>query len=386
MRRFGTLAIAAVMSMASMRACDALLPALSSDFAVPIGMAAWSISAFALAYGLMQLVYGPLGDRFGKLRVVTLALTGCAVANVMAAVAPTMPALALARGLSGAAAAGVIPMSMAMIGDTVPVRDRQQVLARFFLATIGGMIGGQWMSGLIADWLHWRVVFWVLAAGSGIAALVVWMQGPGMVSDLIARRSFGEQFRSVLGQPRARLVFAVTAIEGLFTLTGFAFVPTYLHGRFGLGLGTAGAVMAMYGVGGLAYVALSGVLIRRLGSDALAALGGALLGAAFAIVAVGPRWEWSVPGCFLGGLGFYMLHNTLQTQATEVFPPSRGTAVGLFAASLFLGQALGMSGAAAVAGTHGERWLFAAAAVALPLLGMAFGGRLRTDGPRHRPG
>lgn len=374
------------MSMASMRACDALLPALSSDFAVPVGVAARSISAFALAYGLMQLVYGPLGDRFGKLHVVTLALTACAVANVMAAVAPTMPALALARALSGAAAAGVIPMSMAMIGDTVPVRDRQQVLARFFLATIGGMIGGQWVSGMVADWLQWRVVFWVLATGCGVAALAVRMRGAGMASERIARRSFGEQIRGVLGQPRARLVFAVTAIEGLFTLTGFAFVPTYLHDRFGVDLGVAGAVMAMYGVGGLAYVALSGVLIRRLGSDALAALGGILLGAAFAIVAVGPRWEWSVPGCFLGGLGFYMLHNTLQTQATEMFPPSRGTAVGLFAASLFLGQAIGMSGAAAIAGTLGERWLFAAAAVALPVLGLAFGGRLHTDGPRHRPG
>lgn len=374
------------MSMASMRACDALLPALSSDFGVPVGMAAWSISAFALAYGLMQLVFGPLGDRFGKLRVITLALTGCAVAHVMAAVAPTMPALALARGLSGAAAAGVIPMSMAMIGDTVPARDRQQVLARFFLATIGGTIGGQWMSGLLADWLHWRVVFWVLATGSGVAALAVRTRGSGLVSHLAARRSFGEQFRSVLGQPRARLLFAVTAIEGLFTLAGFAFVPTYLHGRFGLGLGAAGAVMAMYGAGGLAYVAVSGVLFRRLGPDALAALGGMLLGAAFAIVALGPRWEWSVPGCFLGGLGFYMLHNTLQTQATEVFPPSRGTAVGLFAASLFLGQAIGMSGAAAVAGTLEARWLFAAAAVALPVLGLAFGARLRADAPRHRPG
>lgn len=369
-----------------MRACDALLPALTSDFDVPVAMAARSISAFALAYGLMQLVYGPLGDRFGKLRIVTLALIGCAVANVMAAVAPTMTALALTRGLSGAAAAGVIPMSMAMIGDTVPVRERQRVLARFFLATIGGMIGGQWMSGLIADLLHWRVVFWVLAMGSGLAALAVRMQGSGMAPRVMARRSFWEQYRSVLDQPRARLVFAVTAVEGLFTLTGFAFVPTYLHDRFGLGLGAAGAVMAMYGIGGLAYVTLSGVLIRRLGSDALAVLGGMLLGVAFAIVAVGPRWEWSVIGCFLGGLGFYMLHNTLQTQATEVFAPSRGTAVGLFAASLFLGQAIGMSCAAAVAGTLGERWLFAAAAVALPLLGMAFGGRLRSDGSRHGPG
>ncbi|ODV44400.1 hypothetical protein AWV79_08410 [Cupriavidus sp. UYMMa02A] len=85
MKLFGALFVAAAMSMASMRACDALLPVLSADFDVPVGVAARSISAFVLAYGVMQLVFGPLGDRFGKLRVVAVALTACSVANVMAA-------------------------------------------------------------------------------------------------------------------------------------------------------------------------------------------------------------------------------------------------------------------------------------------------------------
>ncbi|MFJ1252314.1 MFS transporter [Cupriavidus sp. CuC1] len=110
-----SLSIAAALSMASMRACDVLLPALSADFGVPVGVAGWSISAFVLAYGLLQLVYGPLGDSFGKLRVISAALAACSVANVLAALAPTMTALAIARGLSGAAAAGIIPMSMARI-------------------------------------------------------------------------------------------------------------------------------------------------------------------------------------------------------------------------------------------------------------------------------
>lgn len=376
----GALGIAAALSMASMRACDALLPALSSDFAVPVGVAAQSISAFVLAYGFLQLLYGPLGDRFGRLRVISAALAACSMANVMAAMTPSMTFLALARGLSGAAAAGIIPLSMARIGDTVPIEKRQQALARFMFATVGGLIGGQWLSGFLADVLHWRVVFCVLATAFGVAALLVRAQASGAAPDLSSRQSFANQIRAVLSERWARLILLVTAIEGLFTLAGFAFVPAYLHMRFGIGIGAAGAVMAMYGGGGLAYVTLSSVLIRRFSPGSLARLGGALLGAAFAIVAGGSRWEWSVLGCFLGGLGFYMLHNTLQTEATQMAPQARGTAVGLFAASLFFGQALGMELAAVMIDAFGETSLFCSAVVALPLVAIAFGNLVNRKG------
>ncbi|GAB7544830.1 MFS transporter [Cupriavidus sp. 8B] len=368
-----SLSIAAALSMASMRACDVLLPALSADFRVPVGVAGWSISAFVLAYGLLQLVYGPLGDNFGKLRVICAALAACSVANVLAALAPTMTALAIARGLSGAAAAGIIPMSMARIGDTVPIENRQQALARLLLATVGGLIVGQWISGLIADALHWRVVFMVLAAGFGIVAFRIRTQASGAAPDLPPRRSFGGQVRTVLDQPWARRILLVTALEGLFALSGFAFVPAYLHRQFGLGLSASGAVMTMYGVGGLAYVALSGVLIRHFSRASLASLGGVLLGSGFAIVASGSRWEWSVLGCFLGGFGFYTLHNTLQTEATQMSPEARGTAIGLFAATLFFGQAIGTGLAAVAVDSVGETFLFYIAALALPAVALAFG-------------
>src|ERR1700755_688476 len=55
------------------------------------------------------------------------------------------------------------------------------------------------------------------------------------------------------------------------------------------------------------------------------------------------------------GLGFYMLHNTLQTNATQMSPEARGTAVGVFSAALYLGQTAGVAGVAFVVDRAGGR-------------------------------
>ena len=71
-------------SMASMRICDAMLPAMALEFGTTSGQAARTISAFALAYGLLQLFFGPLGDRYGKVRVIGFATVACTAGSVAA--------------------------------------------------------------------------------------------------------------------------------------------------------------------------------------------------------------------------------------------------------------------------------------------------------------
>jgi MFS transporter, YNFM family, putative membrane transport protein len=142
--------------------------------------------------------------------------------------------------------------------------------------------------------------------------------------------------------------------------------------------------MALYGAGGLVYVFLAKRLLSRLGEVGLANLGGWILGAAFAILAFAPHWGWSVLACFLGGLGFYMLHNTLQTNATQMVPEARGTAVALFASSLFLGQAIGMVAASRVVDHVGEQPVFLAGMVMLPLIATAFQAKLKQRHTRLR--
>ena len=64
------ISLAGFSSMASMRVCDPMLVSMAGEFQISLGDASRVISAFAVAYGLMQLFYGPLGDRVGKLRVI----------------------------------------------------------------------------------------------------------------------------------------------------------------------------------------------------------------------------------------------------------------------------------------------------------------------------
>ncbi|MES1265907.1 MAG: MFS transporter, partial [Variovorax sp.] len=136
----GLVALASVhfCSSAMMRVCDPMLPALAQAFGVGTGRAALTISAYAIAYGLMQLLFGPLGDRYGKRRIIGFAALGCVVGNGVALAAVSLEMLVVARVLAGASAAGIIALVLAWVGDTVPYQDRQAVLARFLTLSLGG--------------------------------------------------------------------------------------------------------------------------------------------------------------------------------------------------------------------------------------------------------
>ena len=74
----------------------------------------------------------------------------------------------------------------------------------------------------------------------------------------------------------------------------------------------------------------------------------------------------------LAGFGYYMLHNTLQTHATQMAPEMRGLAIAAFASCLFLGQAIGVAVAAPIFDRIGGQPIFLAAGVLLLIVGAAF--------------
>ncbi len=98
-----------------------------------------------------------------------------------------------------------------------------------------------------------------------------------------------------------------------------------------------GLVVGAFGIGGLIYAAAVPHLVGRLGQNGLATFGGLLVGLAYLTLALAPRW-WVAPIAVVAvGLGFYMLHNTLQTNATQMSPQARGTAVAIFSSALYVG-------------------------------------------------
>ncbi len=348
------LGLAGFASMASMRICDPMLVVLGQEFQVSTGDASAVVSVFAVVYGVLQLFYGPLGERFGKLRVVSLAVLACALFSAITALSTNLPMLVIMRGFMGAAAAGIIPLSMAWVGDRVPYERRQETLAKLMSATVLGMMSGLWFGGFAADTVGWRGAFVVLAVMFGVAAVLLLRrlrqqakreaQLPTQ-SAPVATPGLWAAFRltgQLLGTPRVRWVLGVTAAEGALVFGAMAFMPTHLHQQFGLSVVAAGSVMMLYGVGGLLYSQMARRWLAWLGERGLVRTGAALVAVGLLLLAWGSGVWLGMLTCLMTGLGFYMLHNTLQVQATQMAPAARGTAMTLFASSLFFGQSTGV--------------------------------------------
>ncbi len=372
-RHLQLLGLAGFASMASMRICDPMLVVLSDEFQVSTGDASAVVSAYAVVYGLSQLFYGPLGDRFGKLRVVSLAILACAVFSAITALSVSLPMLVIMRGFMGAAAAGVIPLAMAWVGDRVPYERRQETLAKLMSATVIGMMGGLWFGGFTADTLGWRGAFVALAILFAVAAALLLKQlrkqpmsasseAPGLWASF---RTTGQ----LLNMPRVRWVLGVTASEGALVFGTMAFMPTHLHQHYGLSLVAAGSVMMLYGVGGLLYSQMARRWLAWLGERGLVKTGAGLVASGMLLLAWGTAAWMGTLACLMAGLGFYMLHNTLQVQATQMAPAARGTAVTLFASSLFFGQSTGVLLMAQSVDMGWLAYAFSAAAAGVIVLG-----------------
>src|SRR5262249_4384947 len=123
-RAIALLAVAGFASQAMVRCADSLFPQIAADLGVTVGAASIIVWAYAIMHGSMQLVIGPIGDRFEKYRVIAVATALCAVVVMLCGFAGSLPALTAARIGSGACAAWIIPLGMAYIGDVTPYRRR----------------------------------------------------------------------------------------------------------------------------------------------------------------------------------------------------------------------------------------------------------------------
>jgi YNFM family putative membrane transporter len=377
------LAVAGFAAQSMVRSADSLLPQIAADFAVTVGAASIVVSVYSLMHGSMQLVIGPIGDRFGKYLMIAIMCALSALTVAACGFADSLTTLTLARIGAGMTASWVIPLGMAFIGDVIPYEQRQQVLGRYLSGQITGQLFGQAAGGIVGDWLGWRAAFFIHAAIFALAALALFRElrvNPRTRPTLHheqRKRGFVADYTIVLANPFARFIVVIAFLEFALMFGAFAYVGADLHLRFGVSFTLVGLIVCFFGLGGLIYAATVKQLVRWLGQPRLALLGGVILGLAYVTLALAPAW-WLAPlAVTLVGLGFYMLHNTLQTNATQMSPDARGTAVGVFSAALYLGQTAGVACFAFAVDRLGAASVFAAAAILLPILALWFSRALR---------
>jgi len=379
-RLLSTLALGAFSATLVTRITDPLVSVLAADLATTTAKVALLASAFALPFALVQPILGPVGDALGKRRVIGTCLMLLAVLLMLSAFAWNLEGLLLLRTLAGLAAGGVMPLCIAMVGDSVPMQDRQVALSRLIAFAIAGQIAGGSVAGLLEPWLGWRGV--MVAAGgvaaSGMAAVV--LGGRSQVPE--PRRRFDplaalQRYGHLLRMPAARVLYGSVAVEGGLVFGSFPYFAPTLQARGMGGTAEAGLAVAAFGIGGLIYALIARMVLHRIGQGRMVILGGTLclvafLGFGFALAA----WMFIGAGVFLG-TGMYMIHNSIQTRVTELAPAARGSAVALHAFHFYAGQTLGPVVYGLLLGRFGSGVAFALAGVVLLLLGIWLGRQTR---------
>ena len=361
----------------SSRSIDPLITLISDDFGVTQSTAALVTSLYALPFALGQPVLGPIGDTFGKVRMLKIYLWILAGALAASSVAPSFPALLSFRFLSGLAAGGVIPACMASLGDRYSGPERTLAMSRFVSVGLIAQIVGASLSGLVAAMLGWRTVL-ILAsaiAASSATCATLFLSVPKAPRQSFNLRTAASNYLSVFRNPRAPLCFSTVFLEGLALFGIMPFVVGVLRAR-GVGeTAQGGMIIGCLGIGGIAYTLLLPVLLNRVSKYTLLGIGGLLASMAPISLIVMPHWWLIATGFVVGGFGYMLMHNCIQSESVELAPNSRVSAYSMHAFSFFTGQSLGPIFMGTVLRGFGYDTMLLASAAILVLTGpaIAFG-------------
>ncbi len=343
-RVFVVILAAVFLVAAEARVIAPLLPAIAQDFGTTATRAGLLITLYTIPYGVFQLVYGPLADRFSRQRVMGVALALFAMGTLVSSVAPTLWLLDVLRFATGAAAAGIIPVALAYVGDAVPYTERQGALGRVVsVAALGGVLSAA-LGGIIATALSWRAMFF----GYGLLSLLVavtLLRLPRVIARAHAPAHVGvlQPYRDLFraAGPAALALYVLVFVEGVTATSTIGYLGVLLFERDQLNYAMIGGLLTLNGVGSLLMGRVVGRMVQRIGERGMLLLGGTMLMMAYGLVGRQPWSIWFPVGMLLSGAGFVIAHSTLQVRATELVPAQRGTAVALFAFALFLGGGLG---------------------------------------------
>jgi predicted MFS family arabinose efflux permease len=366
------LCFAAFAGSISYRSFDPLVTMVASDFDVTIRQAALLVSAYGLPYAAMQPLLGPVGDSYSKARLIKLCLAITTVSTALASFAPNYATLMGSRVIAGVVAGGIFPVGLALIGDRTALAERQVAASRFLVASIFGQMFGATVSGVIAAYFGWRAVFMVVTAISVCSCAIVFRYLDSK-SDVTRKLTFAgavEGYRAVLANPASYVVLGAVFGEGMFFFCVFPFIGAMLIERGYEGPIAAGVALAGFAVGGVIYGSVVRHMIRALGEWNMMRIGGVMAGLSYLCIAL-PLGPVGVALFFMvAGFGFYMLHNTLQAQATELAPRARGSTFALFSAAMFFGQGIGPVFAGVTSNYFGFQALFLLVGALVAALGL----------------
>jgi predicted MFS family arabinose efflux permease len=326
------------------RAVDPVVPKIAADLGIAVSTAALLSTAFTFPYALMQPVLGLAGDFFGKTRLMNLSLAIVVVTTLVCAFASNFSVLVAMRILAGMLAGGIFPVGIAIVGDLVPVEQRQVAIGRLLGIGLTGNLIGATISGVIGDLLGWRGVFLTIGGFGLVAVIAAFFAFRGLSVGKPKRfnlAAVAAGYRGIFADPRAKVCFSSVFFEGITIHGMFPYVALLLLASGETRSSYAGIVIAGFGLGGILFSLSLPFLVKHVTERYMMLTGATLACIAFILIALTMPWYTLAAVFLLFGVGFYMLHNCIQVHVTDLSQTARATAMSMHSCFFFFGQAIG---------------------------------------------
>ena len=350
------LGLAGFIVMADNWVVSPILPAIAQNLNIDVTNAGLLITAYMIPFGIFQILFGPLADRYGKKQVITFSIILFTIATGLCALGTNLTNLAVFRALTGAFAASVMPIALAMIGDVYPIQERQGAIGTFMGISFLGQGLSMAIGGTIAYFLNWRGVFGLYAVFSLIPVFLMLKNYKNLPSEKHPDSKIFVPYRKLLGTSKSLFTYIIVLLEGIFIVGSFSYAGAYISKTYGFNYLAIGLIMTGFGIMTVIGGRVSGKIAAKIGPRRILTIG--LICAALAdiiIFLLGGVLPLLIIGVALLGLGFIFTHSTLLTRATEFAQKARGAAMSLVAFCFMGGGGIGTAiGGAIIASTRYE--------------------------------
>ncbi|MFA9398076.1 MAG: MFS transporter [Clostridiaceae bacterium] len=345
-----------------------LLINISNDLGISISTAAMSVTAYMLSFGVFTLIFGPLSDRFGKVKIINIAAIGTAVFSMLGALSFNLPSLIFFRSMNGAFGAGIFPVTMALVGESFDNENRQKALGKVMGLMFLGAASATIIGGVLAYFGSWRLVYLIYGIGEFVLAMVMF-KVLERDKPVVNKLNILSAYKSALSNWNfMRLVITIFFV-GFCVFGSFTYSGRLLQEVTGFNVLIVGLILSFFGIGTVIGGRVAPKVRKKLKNTFLVWAG--IIGSVSLFLLSHFDNIVILTISLLGfGIAFIFMQSTLISTAQEKLPKMKGTAMSLASFNMFVGGAVGTTVNGMIINSYGTVRIFYNASYIILLVGI----------------
>jgi predicted MFS family arabinose efflux permease len=322
-------------------ATSPLLIKIAEDFNISISQAGLTAVCYMIPFGFFTIIFGPLGDKYGKMKLISIAAFGTSVFSVLGGFAPSLLILCIFRAMNGMFAAAIMPVSMALIGEESADNPNQlhsslskTMALMFFGGAVAPVIGGA-----LSYFGSWRMVYFLYGIFELLLSImiIIFIRVQSKTNrELTIRKVYKEAFAN----KQLVKTVSIMSLLGITVLGSFTYMGKFIENTTGFTVFQVGLVLSFYGIGTLFGGRVGPKIMEKLKS--LYFIAASFLGSiSLLLLATISNFYIIAISLFAFGMAFMLIQPKLVALAQNSFPKNRGTVMSMASFNMAFGGGLG---------------------------------------------